>query len=50
MSADIWILIVVFLLSLTGIIGCIAPGLPGPPLNYIALLLVQYQYNLLPLQ
>ncbi len=45
MSADIWILIVVLLLSLAGIIGCIAPGLPGPPLNYIALLVVQYKYQ-----
>jgi hypothetical protein len=45
MSTDIWILIAVTLLSLVGIIGCIAPGLPGPPLNYAALLLVQYQYK-----
>jgi uncharacterized protein len=45
MSTDIWILIAVMVLSLAGIIGCIAPGLPGPPLNYAALLLVQYQYK-----
>ncbi len=45
MSADIWILIFVMLLSLVGLIGCVAPGLPGPPLNYAALLLVQYQYK-----
>lgn len=45
MSTDIWILIAVMVLSLVGIIGCIAPGLPGPPLNYLALLLVQYKYK-----
>lgn len=25
-----------------GIIGCIVPGLPGPPLSYIAILLLQF--------
>lgn len=45
MSVDTWILIAVCLLSLGGIIGCFAPGLPGPPLNFAALLLVQYQYK-----
>lgn len=28
-------------LVITGIVGCIIPGLPGPPLNYAALLLLQ---------
>lgn len=27
---------------LTGIFGCIIPGLPGPPLNFLALLLLQF--------
>jgi len=27
---------------LTGILGCIIPGLPGPPLNFFALLLLQF--------
>ena len=28
-------------LAVIGIIGCIVPGLPGPPLNYLSLILVQ---------
>ena len=28
-------------LTVFGIVGCIVPGLPGPPLNYLALILVQ---------
>jgi len=28
-------------LTVFGIVGCIVPGLPGPPLNYIALILIQ---------
>ena len=32
-------------LSFLGILGCFAPGLPGPPLNYAALLIVQYKYH-----
>lgn len=30
------------LLSFIGILGCIVPGLPGPPLNFIAVLLLQW--------
>ena len=42
---ELWqIAIVVFgsILSLLGIIGCIFPALPGPPLNYVALLLIHF--------
>ena len=27
---------------LTGLIGCVLPGIPGPPLNFVALLLLQF--------
>ncbi len=29
-----------FILAVVGIVGCIVPGLPGPPLNYIAVVLL----------
>jgi uncharacterized protein YqgC (DUF456 family) len=32
------------ILTIAGIIGCIVPGLPGPPLNFIALILVKLTY------
>jgi uncharacterized protein YqgC (DUF456 family) len=38
---DIFLIVTGGLLTLTGILGCIIPGLPGPPLNFIALLLLQ---------
>ncbi|MDZ7766524.1 MAG: DUF456 domain-containing protein [Melioribacteraceae bacterium] len=39
---EIIIIIVGSLFSILGIIGCIFPALPGPPLNYIALLLIHF--------
>lgn len=33
------------LLCIIGLLGCIVPGLPGPPLNYAGLLLVQYVHK-----
>ena len=39
---DIVLFLVAILLSIIGIIGSVIPGLPGHPLNYIALLLVQW--------
>lgn len=36
---DILLIIVGLILILAGIIGCVIPGVPGPPLAYIALLL-----------
>jgi uncharacterized protein YqgC (DUF456 family) len=38
-------MILVLFLSLAGIIGAFAPGIPGPPLNYAALWVVQYKYH-----
>ncbi len=40
-----FLLILVVVLSIAGIVGCIAPGLPGVPLNYAAMLLLQYLYQ-----
>ncbi len=39
---EILIVIVGAVLSLLGIIGCVFPALPGPPLNYIALLVIHF--------
>lgn len=36
------IISIAILLSIAGVIGCIVPGLPGTPLNFIAMLLVQW--------
>lgn len=38
---ELLLTILAVLISLTGMAGCVIPGLPGPPLNYIALWLVQ---------
>ena len=38
-----WILIILgLILTLAGIIGCIIPSIPGPPLNFIALMLLNW--------
>lgn len=42
---DTLLIIFAVLLSLTGIIGCIIPGLPGHPLNYIAMLLLHWAFQ-----
>lgn len=39
---EILVIVIGSLLSILGIIGCIFPALPGPPLNYIALLLIHF--------
>lgn len=40
----VWIALAL-ILSVVGIIGSIVPGLPGHPLNYLAVLVVQYVYR-----
>jgi len=39
-ALDIILIILGFLFSILGLIGCILPALPGTPLNFIALLLL----------
>lgn len=39
---EIIVIVIGSLFSILGIIGCIFPALPGPPLNYIALLLIHF--------
>ena len=39
---DYLIYIIAGILSITGLLGCIIPGLPGPPFNFVALLLIHF--------
>jgi len=39
---DILLICLAILLTVIGLAGCIVPGLPGPPLNFIALLMLQW--------
>ena len=39
---DIVIISLAIILSLIGLMGCIIPGLPGTPLNYIAMWMIQW--------
>lgn len=42
---EIWeiaVIIIGVLLSVMGLIGCILPAIPGPPLNYVAILLIHF--------
>jgi uncharacterized protein YqgC (DUF456 family) len=39
---EIAIILVGIVLSLLGILGCLIPALPGPTLNYIAILLIHF--------
>lgn len=34
-----------FVLAVVGVIGCIVPGLPGPPLNLAAIILLKISYG-----
>lgn len=34
-----------FVLAVVGVIGCIVPGIPGPPLNFIAVILLKIAYS-----
>lgn len=43
--SDISLLIVGILLNSIGITGCVIPGIPGPPLSYLSLILIQWRYQ-----
>lgn len=38
---EVIIIITALLIAVVGLIGCIVPAVPGPPLNFIALLLIE---------
>lgn len=42
---ELFLIIIAVVLALTGLAGCILPGLPGPPLNFIAILILQWQFQ-----
>ncbi len=42
---EIALIIVAVLLTLAGLAGCVLPAVPGPPLNFIALLLLQWAWH-----
>ena len=42
MAPDIALVILGSLLILVGVVGCIIPGLPGPPLAYVSLIVLQF--------
>ena len=39
---DIFLIIMAFVCLLTGIVGSIVPGLPGPPISWLGLLLAGF--------
>jgi uncharacterized protein YqgC (DUF456 family) len=39
---DYFLLIIAMLFMLTGIVGCLVPVLPGPPLSYLGLVIVHF--------
>lgn len=41
---DSLVIILGFVLSIVGLIGCIIPGIPGPPLNFAAIVLIKFFY------
>jgi hypothetical protein len=42
---DYFLITIGLIFTLAGILGCVLPMLPGPPLNYLALLLLQFTAN-----
>lgn len=42
---DYFLITLGILIALTGILGCLLPFLPGPPLNYVSLLLLHFTAN-----
>lgn len=45
MTPDVLLLSLALFLCIIGMVGCIIPGLPGTPLNYAAMLIVQWRLN-----
>ncbi len=41
---DNLLIIIGFMLSIVGVVGCIVPGIPGPPLNYAAIILLKIAF------
>ncbi|MCG3164951.1 MAG: hypothetical protein POELPBGB_00711 [Bacteroidia bacterium] len=39
------LIIIAILLLFAGLLGCVLPAIPGPPLSYVALLLVQWAWK-----
>ncbi|MDL2224270.1 DUF456 domain-containing protein [Bacteroidales bacterium OttesenSCG-928-M06] len=39
---DILLIVIAFICIVIGFVGCILPGLPGPPLSYLGLLLLEW--------
>lgn len=39
---DYFLLVIAMLFMLTGIVGCLVPVLPGPPLSYLGLVIVHF--------
>lgn len=42
MTLDIILILIGTILIIAGILGCVAPVLPGAPLNYLAIILLQF--------
>lgn len=42
---EIVLISLALILSIIGVIGCIVPGLPGPPLNFVALMLLEWAFG-----
>ena len=38
---EIFLIIIALLVAIVGIVGCIIPAVPGPPLNFISLLILE---------
>lgn len=38
---DVLLIIIGIILTITGIVGCIIPAVPGPPLNYLSIILIE---------
>ncbi|HNQ12589.1 MAG TPA: DUF456 domain-containing protein [Bacteroidia bacterium] len=43
--SDLLLLSIGVVLNMVGIAGCIIPGLPGPPISYLSLLIIQWQHS-----